>query len=78
MRDAPAVIGRYFPEAERLYAARGWRLPDRIDRVYDASKAQRRLGFRGRTDFATILAALERGAEPPVDHDPDYTSPIWR
>jgi UDP-glucose 4-epimerase len=73
--DAPAVIGRYFPDAATLYAARGWQLPQRIDRVYDASKAERVLGFRARTDFAAICSALEAGAELPITHDPTYVSP---
>jgi UDP-glucose 4-epimerase len=78
MTDAPAVITRYFPQATALYVARGWTLPNRIDRVYDASKAERLMGFRCRTDFGTILDALERGDEPPVVHDPDYVSPKER
>jgi hypothetical protein len=31
---------------------------DTIDRVYDAGKAERVLGFRCRMDFARILAGL--------------------
>jgi nucleoside-diphosphate-sugar epimerase len=73
--DAPSVVARYFPQAPALYAARGWQLPSRIDRVYDATKAQRLLGFQCQTDFATILEALDQGLEPPVIHDPDYISP---
>ena len=75
IRDAPAVIARYFPEAADLYAARGWSLPARIDRVYDPSRAERRLGFRCRTDFAAVLGALERGEQLPFAHDPSYVSP---
>lgn len=78
MSDAADVVGRYFPGAAALYAARGWRLPTRIDRVYDASKAERLLGFRCRTEFGTILAALERGEDPPVVHDSGYVSPKER
>ena len=73
--DAPSVIARYFPQAGALFGARGWRLPERIDRVYVAEKAERLLGFRCRTDFAAILSALANGEEPPVIHDPSYTSP---
>lgn len=73
--DAPSVIARYFPEAEALYAARGWTLPAHIDRVYAAEKAERLLGFRCRTDFAAILAALADGAPLPFAHDPAYLSP---
>ena len=73
--DAPAVIARHFPNAAALYARAGWRLPDHIDRVYDSTLAERRLGFRCRTDFAAVLRALERGEELPFAHDPSYVSP---
>ncbi|HYW16779.1 MAG TPA: NAD(P)-dependent oxidoreductase [Allosphingosinicella sp.] len=75
LADAPAVILRHFPEAADLYARAGWRLPQGIDRVYDPSRALRRLGFRCRTDFAAILAALAGGGPLPFVHDPHYVSP---
>jgi UDP-glucose 4-epimerase len=56
--DAPSVVERLFPESRALYERRGWTMFDRIDRVYDAGKAERVLGFRCRTDFAGILAGL--------------------
>lgn len=74
--DAAAVIARHFPEAPALYAARGWSLPRSIGRVYDASAAERDLGFRARTDFAAILSALRAGNALPFAHDPAYTSPM--
>lgn len=74
-RDAPAVIARHFPEAEQLYARAGWRLPARIDRVYDPARAEAKLGFRCRTDFAAILGALADGRPLPFVHDPDYVPP---
>ncbi|HEX2762533.1 MAG TPA: NAD(P)-dependent oxidoreductase [Allosphingosinicella sp.] len=72
---APALIARRFPGAAELYARAGWRLPDHIDRVYDPSRAERRLGFRCRTDFAAILDALAEGRPLPFAHDPTYVSP---
>lgn len=75
IRDAPAVIARYFPEAADLYARRGWSLPAHIDRVYDPSRAERWLGFRCRTDFAAVLRALAGGERLPFAHDPSYVSP---
>ncbi|WP_033074750.1 NAD-dependent epimerase/dehydratase family protein [Sphingopyxis sp. MWB1] len=77
-RDARALIERRFPKAAALYAARGWVLPDRINRVYDPSHAEARLGWRARTDFAAVLDALEKNAPLPFAHDPAYTSPIVR
>lgn len=75
-RDARAVIARHHPDAADLYAAKGWILPEIIDRVYDPSRAGRRFGWRARSDFGSVLAALRDGAELPFAHDPDYTSPI--
>jgi nucleoside-diphosphate-sugar epimerase len=73
--DAPAVIARHFPDAAGLYAARGWRLPGHLDRVYDPALAELELGFRCRTDFAAVLAALREGRPLPFVHDPNYVSP---
>lgn len=74
-RDAAAVIARHFPEAPALFAERGWTLPASLGRVYDSSHAERRLGFRCRTGFAQVLAALGESGELPFDHDPAYVSP---
>ena len=75
LRDAAAVVERHFPEAPALYRRAGWRLPERIDRVYDPSLAERMLGFRCRTDFAALLRALAGGDPSPLRHDPSYQSP---
>jgi nucleoside-diphosphate-sugar epimerase len=77
-QDAAAVIARYYPDAPALYAARGWRLPSSIGRVYDPGRAERLLGFRASTDFGSILAALRDGDALPFAHDPDYVSPVTR
>jgi nucleoside-diphosphate-sugar epimerase len=73
--EAPSAIARLFPDAAALYARAGWTLPASIDRVYDPSRAERRLGFRCRTDFASVLDALRRGETLPFAHDPSYVSP---
>jgi UDP-glucose 4-epimerase len=73
--DAAAVVARYFPDVQALYAQRGWRLPASIGRVYDASRAEAVLGFRCRTDFAAVLQALRSGEDLPFAHDPSYLSP---
>jgi UDP-glucose 4-epimerase len=74
-RDAAAVVARYYPDAPALYAKRGWVLPTSIGRVYDASHAERRLGFRCQTDFESALSAMRDGRDLPVRHDPAYVSP---
>lgn len=78
MRDAAALVAQRFPDAPALYAARGWVLPRRIGRVYDASRAERLLGFRCVTDFAAVLDALRANAPLPFAHDPAYVSPKER
>jgi UDP-glucose 4-epimerase len=60
MVDAPAVVRRYHPEYAAIYAERGWTMFRSIDRVYDAGKAARVLGFRCRHDFGAALRALAK------------------
>ena len=74
--DARAVIATHFPEAEALYAAKGWQLPASIGRVYDGSRITRELGFAYRTDFAQVLDALRSGGPLPFAHDASYASPM--
>lgn len=75
--DAAALVERRFPGTRALYARRGWTLPRRIGRVYDASRLERVLGFRCATDFAVVLCALRDGTALPFVHDPGYVSPAW-
>ena len=75
-QDAAAVVARHFPDAPDLYARAGWTLPRSLDRVYDPELAERVLGFRCRTDFASVLDALRTGAPLPFAHDPAYVSPL--
>jgi UDP-glucose 4-epimerase len=56
--DAPSVVARYFPDYREKYAKRGWTMFDSIDRVYDAGKAKRKLGFVCRTGFREVLDSL--------------------
>jgi len=63
-RDAPAAVCRRMPEHEALYAARGWRMFPRIDRVYVNARARAELGWRPVYDFARIVADLAAGREP--------------
>ncbi len=74
-QDAAGLIRERFSDAEALYHRAGWQLPPSIGRVYDGSRITQELGFTYEMDFAVILDALRRGAPPPLDHDPSYTSP---
>lgn len=76
--DAAGLIAERFPDAPALYAARGWRLPESIGRVYDPSRIERDLAFRCETDFAAVLAALREGRDLPFTHDPAYVPPKER
>jgi UDP-glucose 4-epimerase len=58
LADAPAVVARYFPDYRAKYGKRGWTMFDSIDRVYDASKAKRVLGFACKTGFREVLDGL--------------------
>ena len=59
--DAAAVVRRRVPGAEAVLQARGWRLPDRLDRVYVNARARRQLGWRPRWDFAYAVERLAAG-----------------
>jgi UDP-glucose 4-epimerase len=67
-KDAARVIRRRFPDCAALYAARGWSLPDAIDRVYVNERARTELGWSPRYDFPHVLDCLRRGA--------DFRSPL--
>jgi len=58
LHDAPSVVARYFPEYPGIYQKKGWTMFQSIDRVYDASRIERRLGFVCQTDFASALRKL--------------------
>lgn len=58
LADAPAVVARYFPGYQDIYRRHGWSMFQSIDRVYDASKIERRLGFVCKTGFASALQQL--------------------
>jgi UDP-glucose 4-epimerase len=58
LHNAPAVVAKYFPGYEEIYHRRGWSMFQSIDRVYDASRIECRLGFTCKTDFAAALQQL--------------------
>jgi nucleoside-diphosphate-sugar epimerase len=62
--DAPAVVRRLHPEFDTVYADRGWRMFDSIERVYVNQRARDELGWRPRYDFAYALSELAEGREP--------------
>jgi UDP-glucose 4-epimerase len=61
IRDAPAVVERYFPHYPEVYERLGWTMFQSIDRVYDASKLEQKLGFVCKTGFPQALEKLAAG-----------------
>jgi len=59
--DAPAVVRRYMPELDELYRTRGFRMFDRIDRVYVNQRARNDLGWQPRFDFEHVLSRMRQG-----------------
>ena len=62
--DAPAVVSRRVPSYEDVYAQRGWRMFNSIERVYDSSRARADLGWAPRVDFAHAVELLAAGEDP--------------
>ncbi len=61
-KRAPEVLARRAPELVAAFAARGWKLPATIDRVYDPSRAHAGLGWTPRYGFEEVLGELIRGS----------------
>lgn len=62
LQDAPAVLRRRAPELVDAFAARGWRLPQSIDRVYSAAAAHAALGWRSRYGFDEVMRLHDAGS----------------
>jgi UDP-glucose 4-epimerase len=58
LTNAPAVIRRYYPDAEDVFHTHGWALPASVDRVYVTEKAERLLGYAPQHNFAELLDEL--------------------
>lgn len=61
--DAGAVVRALFPESESLFAERGWRFFQTIDRVYSNRRAREALGWEPRHDFRHVLDCLSQGRD---------------
>lgn len=62
--DAPRVVANRVPGYRAIYAALGWRMLERIDRVYVNEAARRDLGWAPAYDFHAVLEGLRHGALP--------------
>jgi UDP-glucose 4-epimerase len=59
--DAPAVLRERFPAYQPEYVRRGWRMFQRLDRVYDNTLARSELGWTPRWSFGYVLERLAAG-----------------
>lgn len=57
--NAPAVLRRRAPGIVTFFARRRCRLPERIDRVYAIARAEERLDYQPRYNFAEYLQGLD-------------------
>jgi nucleoside-diphosphate-sugar epimerase len=58
--DAPSVLRVRAPALVDAYEARGWLLPQAIDRVYVPARAIQELGWQPRHGFAAVLTMLDQ------------------
>lgn len=65
--ELPALIQQRFPTCAETYAARDWRLPDGIGRVYVNAAARSDLGWEPRFTFGHALERLAAGLDPRSD-----------
>lgn len=56
--DAGGVARERLGGWQEEYVRRGWRMAERIDRVYDNALARRELGWRPKWDFAAVVERL--------------------
>ncbi len=62
--DATVVLQQRVPEFTAIYAARGWKLPSDIERVYVNERARTMLGWKPQYDFRRVLHSVVEGQDP--------------
>ena len=60
---ASEVIKEILPKHAKMLLGRGWKLPNRLDRVYDSSKAVRELGWQPIYTFEHAVECIAAGGE---------------
>ncbi|KAK1991138.1 NAD(P)-binding protein [Colletotrichum falcatum] len=61
--DAGAVLREAVPGCAAVFDRLGWGFLERVDRVYDSSRAVRELGWRPEWTFDEVVARLARGED---------------
>jgi nucleoside-diphosphate-sugar epimerase len=62
--DAPAIVSKRIPAYLEVYDQLGWKMFDRISRVYINDAARKDLGWQPKYDFAYMLKHLANGEFP--------------
>lgn len=60
LKDAPAVVRKYFPEYEAVFASQNWTLPPSLGRVYSNEHARKTLGWKPLCDFGSVLERVRK------------------
>ena len=62
--NATAIVQKRFPAYPEIYNQLGWKMFDKIDRIYINEKARVELGWQPKYDFAHMLKHLKDGIYP--------------
>lgn len=61
--DAPKVVRKKYPEFEKVYAQKQWKMFPQIDRVYVNERARKELGWNPKYDFQHVLNCLRENKD---------------
>ena len=59
LNDVGGLIQEKVPELAEVFLERGWAFPSRLDRVYDSSLAQQKLGWQPKYGFGSVIDMLD-------------------
>lgn len=62
--DAPAVVRERVSDFEPIYRSLGWKMFDKIERVYVNDAARNELNWQPKYDFQYVLHRLDKGLDP--------------
>jgi len=61
--DAPAVVEKLYPDYNKIYRKKNWKMLPEIDRVYVNEKARAVLGWKPKYDFRYVLGCIKQGKD---------------
>lgn len=62
-QDPEGVFDRIAPAAGPIFRKRGWKFLNRIDRIYDSTKAVQELGWQPKHTFTSAMECISRGED---------------